>query len=217
MFCAVYLVNDSNQVLKLMENWTEGFHKLKRFVFIETKRNTVQFYNSNLLLASKENLEKGRFTCYRKEVDSKGEVHTDIFSIYSQYLELIEFYSYVFDKTIDVTESDVVVKMWSSLIERLLRRVAFRTKWGDVMGESADMENRTTGLNRATLYSIHLAANGLYVAVNEGTSVVPNHIAHIKDFREVIMLLFKFKNATTNVIAFGLDGENSNSNNNSAS
>jgi hypothetical protein len=67
-----------------MENWTEGFHKLKRFVFIETKRNTVQFYNSNLLLASKENLEKGRFTCYRKEVDSKGEVHTDIFSIYSQ-------------------------------------------------------------------------------------------------------------------------------------
>jgi hypothetical protein len=61
-------------------------------------------------------------------------------------LELIEFYSYVFDKTIDVTESDVVVKMWSPLIERLLRRIAFRTKWGDAMGESADMENRTTGL-----------------------------------------------------------------------
>jgi hypothetical protein len=58
----------------------------------------------------------------------------------------MEFHSYVFDKTIDVTESDVVVKMWSPLIERLFRRVALRTKWGDTMGESADMENRTTGL-----------------------------------------------------------------------
>ncbi|RCH78265.1 hypothetical protein CU098_004268, partial [Rhizopus stolonifer] len=82
--------------------------------------------------ASKEDLEKDRFTYYRKEIDSKGEVHTDIFSIYSQYLELMEFRSYVFDKTIDVTESDVVVKMWK--------------KWGDTMEESADMENRTTGL-----------------------------------------------------------------------
>ncbi|KAG1639251.1 hypothetical protein G6F44_008014 [Rhizopus delemar] len=224
--------------------------------------------------ASKEDLEKGRFTCYRKEIDSKGEVHADIFSIYSQYLELMEFHSYVFDKTINATESDVVVKMWSPLIP---------------MRESADMENRTTGLkvylrflkgtlsrrrkeadkancevskmgaghikitsdrtkllieskaildhlikeelenvkeiavpalqligNRATLYSINLAANALYVAVNEGTTVIPNHISHIKNFREVIMLLFKFKNATKNVMAFGLDGENSSSNSNNS-
>ncbi|RCH79269.1 hypothetical protein CU098_000311, partial [Rhizopus stolonifer] len=181
-------------------------------------------------------------------------------------LELMEFHSYVFEKTIDITESDVVVKMWSPLIERLFRRVELRTKWGDTMGESADIENRTTGLkvdlrflkdtlsrrrkeadkancevsklgaghikitsdrtkllieskvildhlikeepekvkeiavpalqligNRAILYSINLTTNGLYVAVKEGTAVIPNHISHIKDFREVIMLLFKFK------------------------
>ncbi|KAG1470744.1 hypothetical protein G6F56_002505 [Rhizopus delemar] len=66
--------------------------------------------------------------------------------------------------------------------------------------------------NRAILYSINLTTNGLYVAVKEGTAVIPNHISHIKDFREVIMLLFKFKNATTDVMAFGLDSENNNSN-----
>ena len=43
------------------------------------------------------------------------------------------------------------------------------------------------------MFSLKLGANGLYVEVKEGVTVPHNHIARIKEFREVIMLLFKLK------------------------
>lgn len=43
------------------------------------------------------------------------------------------------------------------------------------------------------MYSLRLAANGLYVDIKEGTAVIPNHVSHIKDFRETVLLLYKFK------------------------
>ncbi|KAI9265407.1 hypothetical protein EDC94DRAFT_604808 [Helicostylum pulchrum] len=35
--------------------------------------------------------------------------------------------------------------------------------------------------------------NGLYVGAEESTATAPNRRSHIKDFREVINLLYKFK------------------------
>lgn len=43
------------------------------------------------------------------------------------------------------------------------------------------------------MFSLELGANGLYVGVKEGVAVIPNHVARIKEFREVIMLLYKIK------------------------
>ncbi|RCH81494.1 hypothetical protein CU097_004579, partial [Rhizopus azygosporus] len=51
----------------------------------------------------------------------------------------------------------------------------------------------STDHSKATLFSLKLGANGLYVEVKEGVTVPHNHIARIKEFREVIMLLFKLK------------------------
>ncbi|CEG84844.1 hypothetical protein RMATCC62417_18596 [Rhizopus microsporus] len=75
-------------------------------------------------------------------------------------LELMEFHSYVFSKEVDITEADVVVKIWSPILERLFRRTVLRTKWcvrihlfgpkyacynkllwGESMGNSGDVSN----------------------------------------------------------------------------
>ena len=56
----------------------------------------------------------------------------------------MEFHSYLFEKTIDCTEADVVVKMWSPLIEKLFRRDGLRTKWAESMGE--DAADKATGI-----------------------------------------------------------------------
>ncbi|CEP13341.1 hypothetical protein [Parasitella parasitica] len=235
-------------------------------------------------------------------------------------LELMEFYSYVFSKDVDTTETDAVVKVWSPMLERLFRRIQLRTKWyggknhsvdyrydtrdspstgphhlrehlGD-SGDSSDnlgfkvdlrvvkdslsrrkkeadkanceisridpglvkITNDRTKLlleskavldkiveedpgrakeisvpalqligNHAILYSLSLAANGLYAGLKEGSAYVPNVISNMDSFRDVILLLFKFKAATTNILAFGLKGgddgggNNNNSDNNSSS
>ncbi|OBZ80833.1 hypothetical protein A0J61_11118 [Choanephora cucurbitarum] len=76
--------------------------------------------------------------------------------------------------------------------------------------------------NKITLFSVALEANGVYVAVREGSAFIPSHVSHTKEFKRVIKLLLKFKAATMDLMAFGLDGEdeyssNSNSNNNNNS
>ncbi|KAI7890048.1 uncharacterized protein EV154DRAFT_422841, partial [Mucor mucedo] len=50
--------------------------------------------------------------------------------------------------------------------------------------------------NHATLYSLSLAANGLYFGVKEASAYVPNFISNMNNFRDVILLLFKFKVST---------------------
>ncbi|KAI8379843.1 hypothetical protein EDC96DRAFT_570655 [Choanephora cucurbitarum] len=54
----------------------------------------------------------------------------------------MEFHSYLFEKTIDCTEADVVIKMWLPLIEKLFRREGLRTKWGESMGELDTLSRR---------------------------------------------------------------------------
>ncbi|CAO3684243.1 unnamed protein product [Rhizopus stolonifer] len=39
------------------------------------------------------------------------------------------FHSYVFSKEVDITEADIVVKVWSPILERLFRKMGLRTKW----------------------------------------------------------------------------------------
>ncbi|KAI8379846.1 hypothetical protein EDC96DRAFT_114937 [Choanephora cucurbitarum] len=195
-----------------------------------------------------------------------NKTHSDIFSMYSQYFELMEFHSYLFEKTIDCTEADVVIKMWSPLIEKLFRREGLRTKWGESMGELVDEQQSSTNMrlvakrrkeadkadiqvarfgsgaikitsdktklfieskmvidhiakeetakaaniivpslqiigSKVALFSTKLEGNGVYVAVKEGSATIPSHMLHVKDFREVIMLLYKFKAATLNLMA----------------
>ena len=46
---------------------------------------------------------------------------------------------------------------------------------------------------RAKLFSVRLVADGLYVAVNEGSCTLPSTAADIYNLRQVYILLEKFK------------------------
>lgn len=47
--------------------------------------------------------------------------------------------------------------------------------------------------NKAVLLSMRLVAPGLYVAVKEVAATIPGRVSYVKDFRQAIHLLFKFK------------------------
>ncbi|KAG1051134.1 hypothetical protein G6F43_006640 [Rhizopus delemar] len=254
---------------------------------------------------AKKEIQKGRSLCLKYEAKAKSPMELDIFSIYSQYLELLEFHGYIFDKDFDITENNITVKIWSPILERLFRRTTLRTKWYVIIhlfdtgstcynklfrGESVGNSNEISGSSgfkvalrilkdtlsrrrkeadkanveiarsnpslikiatdrtklhieskivldklikgvsgrtrdisipglqitgsKFTLCSLKLGANGLYVGVKEGVAVIPNHTSHIKDFRETIKLLYKFKNATMDVASLSLvnDDDSNNSN-----
>ncbi|KAG1465731.1 hypothetical protein G6F55_000946 [Rhizopus delemar] len=107
-----------------------------------------------------------------------------------------------------------LIKITSDRTKLLIESKAVLDK---LVGENPEKANDITipGLqiigNKAILYSLRLAANGLYVDIKEGTAVIPNHVSHIKDFRETVLLLYKFKNATIKVETFGLIGGNDSS------
>ncbi|KAI7869482.1 hypothetical protein BDF14DRAFT_1722522, partial [Spinellus fusiger] len=46
---------------------------------------------------------------------------------------------------------------------------------------------------RARLYSVRIAADGLYVAVDEGSSILPTTVTEIQSLRKTFCLLEKFK------------------------
>ncbi|KAI8379847.1 hypothetical protein EDC96DRAFT_434395 [Choanephora cucurbitarum] len=50
--------------------------------------------------------------------------------------------------------------------------------------------------NKIILFSVALEANGVYVAVREGSAFIPSHVSHVKDLRRVIKLLSKLKVST---------------------
>ncbi|CAO3690200.1 unnamed protein product [Rhizopus stolonifer] len=72
---------------------------------------------------------------------SKAQWNQTFSVIYFQYLELLEFHSYVFEKDADITENDIALKIWSPILERLFRRTTLRTKWGKSVGDSNGVVN----------------------------------------------------------------------------
>ncbi|KAI8356667.1 hypothetical protein BD560DRAFT_335490 [Blakeslea trispora] len=68
--------------------------------------------------------------------------------------------------------------------------------------------------NKIVLFSVTLEANGVYVAVREKSAFIPSHVSHIEELKRVIKLLLKFKTATMDLMAFGLDGEDKHSSSN---
>ncbi|CEJ02322.1 hypothetical protein RMCBS344292_16329 [Rhizopus microsporus] len=60
--------------------------------------------------------------------------------------------------------------------------------------------------NKATLLSMRLVAPGMYVAVKEVAATIPGRASYVKDFRQVINLLFKFKRASLDVAKVYLQG-----------
>ncbi|CAO3698697.1 unnamed protein product [Rhizopus stolonifer] len=57
---------------------------------------------------------------------------------------------------------------------------------------------------KATLYSLKLGANGLYIAIKEESAAIPNHASKVGHFKDVLKLLFKFKNAIMNLASLSL-------------
>jgi hypothetical protein len=49
-----------------------------------------------------------------------------------------------------------------------------------------------SGLN-LELVSLRLVSDGLYIGVTEGKAAIPKNVARLKDFRQVVNLLMKFK------------------------
>ncbi|RCH97531.1 hypothetical protein CU097_015104, partial [Rhizopus azygosporus] len=87
-----------------------------------------------------------------------------------------------------------------TLLDKLIKEVPYISQSIAIPGL------QITG-SRVTLFSLELGTNRLYVGVKEGVAVIPNHVARIKEFREVIMLLYKIKNATMDIASF-LDSRN---------
>lgn len=44
-------------------------------------------------------------------------------------LEFIEYHSYVFDKDLDISETDLAIKMCGQILEKLFRQTKLRWKW----------------------------------------------------------------------------------------
>ncbi|KAG1053715.1 hypothetical protein G6F43_004233 [Rhizopus delemar] len=105
-----------------------------------------------------------------------------------------------------------LIKITSDRTKLLIEPKAVLDK---LVGENPEKANDITipGLQIMGTTSVFtkLAANGLYVDIKEGTAVIPNHVSHIKDFRETVLLLYKFKNTAIKVETFGLIGGNDSS------
>ncbi|PHZ11747.1 uncharacterized protein RHIMIDRAFT_244215 [Rhizopus microsporus ATCC 52813] len=239
----------------------------KRFDEGITLKDKLEEKISKMKEIAKE-ISKGRFLCLKYEAKAKSPMESDIFSMYVQYC--------IFDKDVDKTEKDVVVKIWSPILKRLFRRTNLRTKWGESVGDSHDaissagfkvdlrvakgtMSRRRREADKANVEIARLNPSMIKItndrtklhiefktvldklikevpqkvrsyrylwptdhraipcSLKLGAAVLPNHVARTKDFREVIMLQYKFKNATTEVASCDLinDDDSSDSDNNS--
>ncbi|CEG80753.1 hypothetical protein RMATCC62417_15049 [Rhizopus microsporus] len=85
----------------------------------------------------KADLRDARAYAYKSEMKSTRFDEADLFGMYARYLEVLEYHEYLFDKDIDVTETDLTVKMWGGLFEKLFRQTKLRCKWDGSVGDSS--------------------------------------------------------------------------------
>lgn len=115
-----------------MECWRKFFLEIEEIYVVETKSNTAQQFiigqqarnrkGPNCLLSQRIQVKKpSRFRCFQhlRLVVSCAILNTTtplIFTLfYLSSLELMLFQSYMFSKEVDITEVDIVVKIWPSI------------------------------------------------------------------------------------------------------
>ncbi|KAI7867034.1 hypothetical protein BDF14DRAFT_1807795 [Spinellus fusiger] len=90
---------------------------------------------------AKDDIRDARAYAYKLEMKSTRPDEADLFALYSQYLEILEYHDYIFEKHIDITEADVTIKMWGPLLEKVFRQTKLRCKWGESVGDSSGTSN----------------------------------------------------------------------------
>ncbi|KAG1165142.1 hypothetical protein G6F46_012340 [Rhizopus delemar] len=122
--------------------FTKSDWKLLKCKF--SKRLDNNTFILDLNAAKLQEIEKtapseARAIARKYEANHRGASST-LFDFYYEYLKTLEFKKYIFRKDIDITETDMVVKVWGPLIESIMRdKGDIRLKWGDTIGNSGTL------------------------------------------------------------------------------
>ncbi|KAF7730684.1 hypothetical protein EC973_001633 [Apophysomyces ossiformis] len=136
-----------NSILDLTDNYPHGQSALftrsqykylkKRFSAADLRNEISPALEKNLAEieadAKRGNLELAYRNAVIKQANSTDRDEKFAYYLYAHSLELLLDHAYMFEGSIDLSETDYAIKCWGPVIEHLMARTSVRCKWGDTV------------------------------------------------------------------------------------